>query len=146
MKNLIAFAAGLVFAVGLGISGLTRPDVILGFLDFSGDWNPAMLFVMAAGSGVYGLAWRLKRKAPALGGTFPNPKPSPPDLRMITGAVVFGAGWGLAGLCPGPAVTSLGNPSVEGLAFFGAMLAGMFLFHVTEQSKPSAARTTVQCS
>lgn len=133
MKNMTAFVTGVLFALGLGLSGLMRPDVILGFLDFSGEWNPQLLVAMAASSGAYAVAWHLKGHAPLLGGTFPNPRDALPDLRMTLGSLTFGAGWGLAGICPGPAVATLGEATPERLVFFASMIGGMMLFRWQER-------------
>jgi uncharacterized protein len=145
MRNLFVLACGVLFAMGLGVSGLTRPEVILGFLDFAGAWDPTMLAVMAAGTLVYGIAWRLRPSMPLLGGRFPKPSTEMPDARTLSGAALFGAGWGLAGICPGPAVASLGAPTLERLAFFASMLAGMLIYRMTEASRVKSNQPAAQC-
>ncbi|MCC6572361.1 MAG: hypothetical protein IT462_01105 [Planctomycetes bacterium] len=132
MKLLAAFVLGLLFAAGLGISGMSQPAVVQGFLDITGNWNPALLVVMATAVPVYGLIFRLKRGAPLLGGNFLVNMKTGLDWRLIVGAAIFGIGWGLSGICPGPAVVNLGKPGVEILGFVAAMLAGMAIYRVIE--------------
>lgn len=128
MKIVAAFACGLLFALGLGISGMTQPAKVIGFLDFLGNWDPALAFVMASAIGVYLPAWRLLRKrAPALGGKMAGMAQAPLDARLFVGAGIFGIGWGMAGICPGPAVTILGRPTAFALVFMAALLAGIAL-------------------
>src|SRR4029453_6865898 len=104
-----AFACGAVFGLGLAISGMTDPAVVLGFLDVAGRWNPALAFVMAGALAVAFAGFRLARgrAAPLLATRFGWPTSSAIDVRLIAGAALFGLGWGLAGYCPGPAVASL---------------------------------------
>ena len=108
---LVAFAAGIVFALGLRISGMTRPIKVIGFLDFAGSWDASLAFVMIGAIAVYLSAYRLIRKlsAPFFAGKFSVPERSDIDLNLIVGAAIFGAGWGLGGFCPGPAITSLAS-------------------------------------
>ncbi len=130
-ENAIALVAGLVFAVGLGISGLLRPEVILGFLDVTGDWNPAPAVVMGTAALLYFAAWRFARHRgrSALSGPLRLPAERPVDGPLLAGAAIFGVGWGLAGLCPGPAVTVAAvRPSF--LAFGAALLVGVLLGEV----------------
>ncbi|MBX3460289.1 MAG: hypothetical protein KF696_10080 [Planctomycetes bacterium] len=128
MKLVVAFGCGILFALGLGISGMTQPAKVIGFLDFFGNWDPALAFVMASAIGVYLPVWRvLRRRTPALGGKMAGAPPSPLDTRLFAGAALFGIGWGMAGVCPGPAVTILGRPTIFAFVFLAAMLAGMAL-------------------
>jgi uncharacterized protein len=108
MRNLIAFALGVMFAIGLGVSGMTDPAVVVGFLDFTGNWNPTLLFVMAAAVPIHMLAWfgRHARGATLDASAFPAPRHDL-DWQLFLGASLFRIGWGLAGVCPGPAVTIL---------------------------------------
>ena len=119
--------SGLMFGLGLALSGMTDPHVVLGFLDPFGAWNPSLLFVMAAGVAVafigYRLAFRLGK--PVLEGSFPQSIAGRIDRRLITGAALFGVGWGLAGYCPGPAVESLASGNLGVVVFVSAMLLGM---------------------
>lgn len=136
-----AFFAGLFFSVGLGIAGMTKPENIIGFLDFFGNWNPALAGVMGGGLLVAFVLFRrtVDRTKPFFAAVFdiPNRKDITPSL--VVGAGMFGVGWGLGGFCPGPAVTSLVTGSSQVLIFFVAMLAGMFLFRVTEPYLPGRA-------
>jgi uncharacterized membrane protein YedE/YeeE len=129
-RRLAAFVSGLVFAMGLCISGMTRPERVLAFLDVFGHWDPSLAFVMVGAIAVAAVAFRLaaRRPAPVLGGEF-----RVPDRRthvasgLVTGAVIFGVGWGLSGLCPGPAVVSLASGQLAAVVFVGSMVAGMAL-------------------
>ena len=131
-----AFVSGLVFALGLGLSGMTQPAKVTAFLDFAGDWDPSLAFVMIGAIGVYAALYRLIRHLPSplFSTTFALPARTDIDLRLVGGAALFGVGWGLAGFCPGPALTSLasGEPSV--LLFVASMLAGMYLYKLIENS------------
>jgi uncharacterized membrane protein YedE/YeeE len=129
LHALIAFVSGLVFSVGLCLSGMTRQSKVLGFLDIKGDWDPSLLFVMGGAVGVHAIAWQLarRRKAPVLGGSFPE-KPAPKlDAKLLGGAAMFGLGWGLGGFCPGPALVSIGSGAQGPLVFCAAMALGMFV-------------------
>ena len=129
MKDgLVAFVVGVVFAVGLALAGMTQPAVIIGFLDVSA-WNPALLFVMAGAVAVYGVASRLilARSRPVLGARFPAFDKQEIDRRLVLGSVLFGVGWGLSGVCPGPAFASLGAVTVRPVVFVVAMLVGIAL-------------------
>jgi hypothetical protein len=127
----LAFAVGLVFALGLGLSGMTRPDVVQGFLDVTGAWDPRLLLVMASAVTVYHLAYRRARRdvargcAPALAPRYSLPTRRDVDARLIGGAAVFGAGWGLAGYCPGPALAGLATGADAAIGFVAAMALGM---------------------
>jgi uncharacterized membrane protein YedE/YeeE len=125
-----AAASGLVFALGLGISGMTRPAKVVAFLDIGGDWDPSLAFVMVGAIGVYALLYRLilRREAPALDSRFHLPSATGIDTRLVIGAVLFGMGWGLAGYCPGPAIASLVSLSQEVWIFVGSMALGMALW------------------
>lgn len=130
-QQLTALAAGAVFALGLGIAGMTQPEKVMGFLDFTGDWDPSLAFVMVGAIGVNALVWWLLvrgREKPVFAEAFALPTRTEIDWRLVTGATLFGVGWGLGGYCPGPGVASMffGGQSV--LLFVGAMLAGMWLF------------------
>ena len=123
------FLAGLLFALGLGVSGMTLPSKVLGFLDVTGPWDPSLLFVMGAAIPVYALAHRLRLRAkkPLLAPGFPDLRPQPIDRSLVVGAVLFGAGWGIAGVCPGPALVNLGGLVPGAGLFCAAMAAGMAL-------------------
>jgi uncharacterized membrane protein YedE/YeeE len=126
MRLLLAFAAGGLFGAGLFISGMTDTTKVQGWLDIFGDWDPTLAFVMGGAILPMFIAWRLvPNRHPLVGGTFP-PAPRPElDHRLIIGSVLFGMGWGLAGLCPGPAIASITYNGWGGVLFMVAMLAGM---------------------
>jgi uncharacterized membrane protein YedE/YeeE len=130
-RSLVAFLAGVLFACGLVTSQMTLPQRILGFLDFAGSWDPTLLFVMAGALAVYVPIARLTRgrTAPVGGKQIPVRLASGIDRRLVLGAVSFGVGWGLAGICPGPAVTLLGRPSLATAVFLVAMIGGMLVTH-----------------
>lgn len=137
MTNLVAFVAGLVFALGLGIGGMTQPPRVIGFLDVDGAWDPTLAFVMLAAVAVYATAFRvaMRRGRPRYATRFALPTRQDVDARLIGGAAVFGVGWGLAGLCPGPALTALGGGEPSAVLFVGAMLCGMALADVSWQRR-----------
>jgi uncharacterized membrane protein YedE/YeeE len=125
----LALAAGALFGLGLGVSGMTRPAKVLGFLDITGDWDPTLLFVMggAVATHFWAYRWMRGRAAPLLAERYFVPAGSPIDLRLCVGALLFGVGWGLGGYCPGPALVSLTTGSLSVLVFVAAMLAGMWI-------------------
>ena len=129
-----AFIAGLVFGIGLIVSGMTNPAKVQGFLDLAGSWDPSLGLVMAGAIAVGFLAFRLakKRSSAIFGSAMHFPTKNDIDLRLVLGSIVFGVGWGLGGFCPGPALASLGTGSVDALVFVLAMLAGMAIFEVAE--------------
>ena len=126
LSRLLAFATGLAFALGLGVSGMTQPTKVIRFLDVAGAWDPALAFVMVGAIGVHALAlWLGKRRSrPALGPAFEAPPRAGIDARLLTGAAVFGVGWGASGFCPGPALVALMSFSPSVLAFVAAMVVG----------------------
>jgi uncharacterized membrane protein YedE/YeeE len=125
-KSAVAFLSGAIFAIGLGVSGMTRPAKVLGFLDVTGAWDASLAFVMlgAIGLGVVGYRLVLRRGGPVLGGELDVPRRQDVDRRLLLGAAIFGVGWGLAGYCPGPALVSLASGHVGVIAFVAAMIAG----------------------
>lgn len=133
MAIIFQFAIGLIFGLGLVLSGMSNPAKVLNFLDFggigSGNWDPSLAFVMAGAVAVtfVGYEWVLKRPRPLLGEKFHLPGRQELDLRVISGPAIFGVGWGLAGFCPGPALTALGFGSRAAVIFVGAMIFGMLL-------------------
>lgn len=134
-KLLVPALSGLLFALGLGLAGMTDPARVLGFLDFAGAWDPSLAFVMAGAMGTYGFARSLilKRAAPIGGGSFPVFPKSRPDGRLLVGAALFGVGWGLGGWCPGPAFVSIAGGATPLLAFVAAMVGGMGLFRLWDR-------------
>ena len=126
---LAALAAGLVFGLGLTVSQMIDPAKVLGFLDFAGDWDPSLALVMAGALVVTAVGNRFvfAGRGPLFAQTFQLPTRRDIDARLVGGGALFGIGWGLAGLCPGPAVTSIAYLQTETLYFLPAMLAGLFL-------------------
>ena len=126
-ETTVGLLTGLLFGLGLCLSGMADPSVVLGFLDLAGQWNPALLFVMAGGVSVTFIGYRivLGRKRPLWSKSFQLPTASAVDGSLISGAAIFGIGWGLAGYCPGPALVSLASGRPQVLVFVVAMLAGM---------------------
>ena len=133
MSRLGALIAGLIFALGLAISGMTQPSKVVGFLDVSGGaWDPSLGLVMAGALAVYGLAYRMLRgrASPWLADEFKIPDIRELSPRLIGGAVLFGAGWAVGGFCPGPAVVSLPTGTDEARVFLACMILGMVLFQL----------------
>lgn len=127
LRIMAALAAGVLFGAGLALSGMTDPAVVIGFLDIAGAWNPALLAVMAAAVPVAFLGYRLARARgrPLLDEAFHLPASRAVDARLVGGAALFGAGWGIAGWCPGPAIASVIAPSLPLALFLAGMVAGM---------------------
>ena len=134
MPSFVAFLAGILFAVGLGVSGMTQPAKVLAFLDVAGRWDPSLALVMLGAIGVYAPLVRLilRRRTPVLSPVFSLPPRSELNGRLFFGAAVFGVGWGVAGLCPGPALTVVASGRPIALAFVAAMLSGMGLGRAIE--------------
>jgi len=128
MSFLVNLALGLLFGIGLVVSGMADPAKVLNFLDFSGTWDPSLAFVMGGAVVVTFLGYRLvlKRPAPVAAERFHLPTARGIDERVVIGPAIFGFGWGLSGFCPGPALTSLGLGAPGTLAFVPAMLVGMW--------------------
>lgn len=129
----IIFAAGLLFGIGLAISGMTDPARVRGFLDVTGAWDPTLLFVMAGALTTYGLGmliWRRRRNGAGwFGTTLPRAEDEGITAGLIIGSAVFGVGWALGGFCPGPALANLGGLRPEALVFLPAMAIGMLIAH-----------------
>ena len=124
-----AFCAGLLFGVGLVLSGMTQPQKVLGFLDVFGRFDPSLLLVMGGAVGVHALAYRLitRRNTPLFASHFALPTRRDVDAKLLLGAAIFGAGWGLSGYCPGPSIVSLAAGSTAVVVFVSAMLTGMLI-------------------
>jgi uncharacterized protein len=135
MNELTAFLAGLVFGVGLLVSGMTDPGKVIGFLDVAGAWDPSLAFVMGGAVLVGFFAFRLagKRAKTFFGGVLHLPHNRDIDKRLVGGSVVFGVGWGLAGFCPGPALVSFGSGQAKAAIFVAAMLAGMLIYTAADR-------------
>lgn len=132
MKGLIALISGFLFAVGLGVSGMTQPHIVRGFLDVFGVWDWRLMGVMIGAIGVHAITYKLilKRPSPVLDSKFQLPTKKDIDKRLIIGAVIFGLGWGWAGICPGPGLVSLVSGNFAFVYFVGAMLMGMKVFQL----------------
>jgi uncharacterized membrane protein YedE/YeeE len=134
-----ALVAGTLFGAGLTVSGMTDPQRVRGFLNLFGQWDPTLAFVMGGAVLVMAVAWRLRRHIghPLFAEKFVLPGRSDLDVRLISGSALFGIGWGLAGLCPGPAIASLALAPAAVLPFVVAMLAGMAIHRLLPRSIPS---------
>lgn len=141
MQILSGLVGGLVFGIGLAVSGMTDPAVVLGFLDVTGVWNPALVFVLAGAVLVTFIGYRivLQRTAPLFAPRFTLPTATAIDAELVVGAVVFGIGWGLAGYCPGPAIASISALDVGTLAFLAAMVIGMIGTRLVRTARPRPA-------
>ena len=135
MNALSAFAAGLVFGIGLILSGMTDPGKVIGFLDVAGKWDPSLAFVMGGAILVGFFAFRSagRRGRTFLGAALHLPNRRDIDARLLGGSVVFGIGWGLAGFCPGPALVSFASGVDKAAIFVAAMLGGMVIYHAAER-------------
>jgi uncharacterized protein len=138
MNRLIAFAAGLLFGLGLILSGMTDPGKIIGFLDLAGAWDPSLGLVMfgAVLVGAFAFAVARKRTTSFLGSAMQLPRREDIDGRLVIGSSVFGIGWGLAGFCPGPALVAAGAGHLQAIVFVLSMFAGMALHELS--SRPAA--------
>ncbi|AJJ61680.1 DUF6691 family protein [Yersinia aldovae] len=139
MNIFFSLLAGLLFGLGLIVAGMTNPVKVLGFLDIGGQWDPSLALVMMAAVVVATLAfrWAKKRNATWLGLPLNIPTSTRVDRRLMGGSVLFGIGWGLAGICPGPALVLLGAGMYKGVIFVAAMLAGMAIFSLIERYRKS---------
>ena len=142
MAIFTSLLAGLVFGLGLILSGMANPAKVLGFLDISGSWDPSLGLVMAGAIavGAVGFALARKRAASFLGLDMELPKARLVDRRLVGGSLIFGIGWGVAGFCPGPALVALGMGESKAAVFVIAMLVGMAVFELFERQKKALAR------
>lgn len=142
-RNFSALIAGLIFGLGLTISEMVNPAKVLAFLDLFGNWDPSLAFVMGGALIVTAIGYRLvwSRERPAFADRFQVPGNRDVDTRLAVGAILFGMGWGLVGLCPGPAIAALtfGGPALY--VFLAAMAAGMVIFELIERlgNRPASA-------
>lgn len=146
MQVFAAFFCGLIFSAGLLVSGMVRPAKVLGFLDIFGAFDPSLLVVMAAALAVAlpGLAWARRRPRPIFAQAADRPSRTGIDRSLVLGSVIFGIGWGLVGLCPGPAMVNLASATPPIVVFVAAMLAGMLLNGALE-TRFGAQTTATQC-
>ena len=128
MRTVVGFLCGLIFGVGLVVSGMSNPAKVLNFLDITGTWDPSLAFVMGGAVLVTFIGYRLvlNRSAPVMSEVFHLPTKKDVDSQLLTGASIFGIGWGLGGFCPGPAFTAVPLMSTGIIAFFPALLIGMW--------------------
>jgi uncharacterized membrane protein YedE/YeeE len=135
MSVLISLLIGLLFGCGLIVSGMSNPAKVLAFLDLAGDWDPSLALVMAGAIAVGLPAFRVAgwRQTSLRGKPLQMPTARQIDRRLLAGSALFGVGWGLAGICPGPALVLLGSGAAKGLVFVLAMLAGMAMFTAFER-------------
>ena len=131
----ISFCLGFLFSIGLSISGMVNPNKVIGFLDIFGTWDPDLIFVMGGAAGLNLITFRfvLKRKNPLLGGTFKLPTSNQIDTRLIIGSALFGIGWGIGGICPGPGIANLFTLRTEAIVFVVFMLLGMLSFKIFDK-------------
>ena len=135
IDTLSSFLVGLIFGIGLILAGMTNPAKVIGFLDITGTWDPSLAFVMGGGILVAIVAFRFakKRTVNFLGGAMRMPTSDMIDKRLVIGSLLFGAGWGMAGFCPGPALTSMGTGNPKAVIFVIAMIVGMALFELADR-------------
>ncbi|TMH11851.1 MAG: YeeE/YedE family protein [Betaproteobacteria bacterium] len=140
MTIFTSLIAGLVFGLGLIVSGMANPAKILGFLDVAGAWDPSLLFVMGGAVAVASVAFAIARKRTVslLGAEMKLPTARQIDRRLVGGSLLFGIGWGIAGFCPGPSLVALGMAEPKALVFVAAMLVGMGGFELLERRKPNS--------
>jgi uncharacterized membrane protein YedE/YeeE len=148
MNKLFALACGVLFGLGLSVSGMQAPAKVLGFLDRSGHWDPTLAFVMGGAVLVAFPAFRWARRArrPLLAPAFQLPAARRIDPSLITGAAVFGLGWGLGGFCPGPAIAALVTLQWPVIGFVAAMIAGQWLAHMLQSVRWSRLDKTISHS
>ena len=128
MPIVTAALSGVLFGVGLALSGMVNPEKVIGFLDIAGVWDPSLMFVMLGGIGVNGIGWYLlKQTKPLFASTFYLPSNHAIDKKLILGSAVFGIGWGIAGLCPGPVIANIFIAPQLMLPFLLCMLLGLFI-------------------
>lgn len=137
MMVFAALFSGLLFGIGLLISGMANPAKVLGFLDLAGNWDPSLALVMAGavGIGLAGFGLARRRKQTLLGAPLHLPTTRRIDRRLVVGSLAFGIGWGIAGFCPGPALVALGSGEIKAAVFVASMLAGMAIFELIERRK-----------
>ncbi|MGC5700944.1 YeeE/YedE family protein [Pseudomonas sp. NFXW11] len=137
MSKLSAFVAGLLFGLGLLLAGMANPAKVLGFLDLAGNWDPSLALVMLGAIAVawWPMHWAMGHSHSLLGAPIQLPTQRNPDRRLILGSLLFGVGWGIAGICPGPALVLLPAGHWQAWVFGAAMLLGMLLFQVLEKRR-----------
>jgi hypothetical protein len=147
MKHMLTvFFAGALFALGLGLSGMTDANKVIGFLNLAGEWDPSLAFVMVGAIGVHLALFKfiLHRKSPIFGSHFQIPIKGKLDKRLIIGSAMFGIGWATGGFCPGPGLVSSVGMGSEALVFSASMLFGMVLFQIFGQAAAPAANAALK--
>jgi len=142
MSAITALLAGLLFGIGLMVSGMANPAKVLGFLDLAGSWDPSLAFVMVGAIAIGTIAFLLarRRKRSLLGLPMQLPASTTVTLRLVLGSAAFGVGWGIAGFCPGPALVALGAGYPKAVGFVAAMVAGMAVFEIVERTASGMRR------
>ncbi|MBM75118.1 MAG: hypothetical protein CMK59_06940 [Proteobacteria bacterium] len=140
MRLFVQFTAGVIFALGLGVSGMTQPAKVIGFLDVLGGWDPSLAFVMIGAIGVHFVAYRFypKMSKPFLETEFKVPSRTDISPQLMAGAALFGVGWGLGGICPGPGIVAATSLDKSMLFFVGAMIIGMIAYQQVWQRVQSS--------
>jgi uncharacterized membrane protein YedE/YeeE len=135
MYLLTALASGLIFGIGLIFAGMTDPSKVIGFLDLAGNWDPSLALVMGGAIvvGLFAFRWAKPRTNSVLGAEMMLPTNQTIDKRLVIGSLLFGAGWGLVGFCPGPALTALGSGNGKAMVFVVAMVGGMAIFEFVQR-------------
>ncbi|GGC71834.1 YeeE/YedE family protein [Marinobacter halophilus] len=139
--SLASVFAGLLFGLGLIVSGMANPEKVLGFLDIAGLWDPSLAFVMGGAIlvGLVAFALARKRTLSFLGFNMTLPTNTRIEKRLVIGSMMFGIGWGVAGFCPGPGLVALGAGEIKAVVFVGSMVAGMILFEYVERKRATSA-------
>lgn len=145
-RILLSFLIGLIFGIGLVVSGMNLPSKVQGFLDVAGLWDPSLAFVMIGAIGVATIAFRLAtgRRTSFIGAPIQQPAASRVDARLVVGAAIFGVGWGLSGVCPGPATVNLAFLDPKAVVFFVAMVLGMAIERMGPLLKRASAPAAVE--
>lgn len=138
--TLASLFAGLIFGVGLLVSGMANPEKVLDFLDIAGQWDPSLALVMAGAIlvGIFAFTMARRRTLTFLGFSMKLPSSTKVDKRLVVGGLTFGVGWGIAGFCPGPGLVALGAGEAKAVVFVAAMVAGMALFELIERQRAKA--------
>ena len=136
-RNLAGLVCGIIFGVGLSIGGMIDPGKVIGFLDFTGKWDPSLAFVMGGALGVALIGYKMafRREAPLFDTGFHVPSHTVVDRKLVLGSATFGIGWGIAGYCPGPAIAALSSFSLNPLVFFLCFIAGSYAAQFTTKIK-----------
>lgn len=134
-KILSSWVVGYIFAIGLGISGMTQPQKVIGFLDFFGNWDPSLVFVMLGSIVVHFVTYKIirKRSSPLFSTEWHVPTKTKITNSLVIGSIMFGVGWGLAGFCPGPALVNVTSGQTSPLIFILGLVAGMYIFKVVDK-------------